>query len=460
MSVLFYKIRDLSLYYRHHYIPQYVLATKFKYQTVYVLSKLISFFFIVVLFFFSRKKYHSKIKLFKQQLIPEMILNDHSNKHLHCFVALSGGELTQIVPLLNKIIDLNKNQKIALLVGGETGLIERAREMCKTDIIVCPLPLDIGFSTNIFVKKNKPDLMIFVENVYSPILAKTAKKNHIKNILISGLTRRATRNHPIYKRAFGLSFQKYIDNFYLKSELDIDYLRGIGVEEKKIRVLGNLKYSNFEIKQKEINKFSFIRESITRNDSKIVVIGSASFEERHIIVDVIKEVQTNSLPISFILCPRYDYIVNIYERMLTGNGIATIRISDLDSEKSNLLNKVILVDTFGELNDIYNISDIAILGGSFAMRYNTGFSQNILEPIIKSVPVIFGEYTLQFDDIVHEINQFSSFSSCKDVSEIIQSLEKLNKDDKFFSDLVQQQLKTIKEQDNVFDRYLNLFIDE
>jgi len=392
--------------------------------------------------------------------MPEMILNDSSNKSLHCFVALSGGELTQIVPLLNKICDLNTNYKIALLVGGETDLIQRAEETCKIGITVCPLPLDIGFSTNIFVKRNKPDLMIFIENVYSPILAKTSKKFHVKNILISGLTRRATRNHPIYKRAFGLSFEKYIDNFYLKSELDIDYLREIGVEEKKIQVLGNLKYSNVLTKSKEINKFSFIRESISRDDKKIVAIGSASFEERQIIVDVIKAAKTNSLPISFILCPRYNYTVDIYERMLLSNGIATIRISDLNREKSNLLNKVILLDTFGELNDIYNISDIAILGGSFVMRYNTGFSQNILEPIINSIPVIFGDYTLQFDDLVYEINQFSSFSSCKGVSEIIQSLEKLTQDDKFFSDLVQHQLKIIKEQDNVFDRYLNLFTDE
>ena len=41
-----------------------------------------------------------------------MISNDHSNKPLYCFIALSGGELTQIVPLLNKIFDLRPEKII------------------------------------------------------------------------------------------------------------------------------------------------------------------------------------------------------------------------------------------------------------------------------------------------------------------------------------------------------------
>ena len=86
--------------------------------------------------------------------------------------------------------------------------------------------------------------MIFVENVYSPILAKVSHEMGIKNILLSGLIREQTKDHPIYRRAFGLQFEKYIDHFYVKSDLDIPLLSDRGIGDEHITVSGNLKYSD------------------------------------------------------------------------------------------------------------------------------------------------------------------------------------------------------------------------
>jgi 3-deoxy-D-manno-octulosonic-acid transferase len=59
------------------------------------------------------------------------------------------------------------------------------------------------------------------------------------------------------------------------------------------------------------------------------------------------------------------------------------------SEDKSFSSDMILVDAMGELNNIYNISDIAILGGAFAE--NVG-GHNPLEPAYFGCKIITGKH--------------------------------------------------------------------
>jgi len=59
------------------------------------------------------------------------------------------------------------------------------------------------------------------------------------------------------------------------------------------------------------------------------------------------------------------------------------------SEEKNFFADMILVDAMGELNNIYNISDIAILGGAF--KDDVG-GHNPLEPAFFGCKIITGKH--------------------------------------------------------------------
>src|SRR6202043_2600055 len=57
---------------------------------------------------------------------------------------------------------------------------------------------------------------------------------------------------------------------------------------------------------------------------------------------------------------------------------------------------VFLVDTIGELAALYALADIAFVGGSLVPRGG----HNIIEPALHGVPIVVGNHTENFRDIV------------------------------------------------------------
>jgi len=63
---------------------------------------------------------------------------------------------------------------------------------------------------------------------------------------------------------------------------------------------------------------------------------------------------------------------------------------------SPLNGSVLLIDSIGELANLYALADLAIVGGSFV----PAGGHNILEPAQHGVPIIVGPHTENFRDIV------------------------------------------------------------
>jgi 3-deoxy-D-manno-octulosonic-acid transferase len=57
---------------------------------------------------------------------------------------------------------------------------------------------------------------------------------------------------------------------------------------------------------------------------------------------------------------------------------------------------VVLIDTIGELAALYGLADVAFVGGSLVPRGG----HNIIEPAQQGVPIIVGNHTENFRDIV------------------------------------------------------------
>ena len=124
-----------------------------------------------------------------------------------------------------------------------------------------------------------------------------------------------------------------------------------------------------------------------------MLAGSTHKPENPIVIKTFKELKSNFSDLKLLIAPRHLERVGEIEALLNAAGIRFGHRSK-DNKFSDEIDAIIL-DTLGELKNMYAISDVAYIGGSFC---NTG-GHNPLEASIWNVPVISGNIVFNFKDI-------------------------------------------------------------
>jgi 3-deoxy-D-manno-octulosonic-acid transferase len=96
--------------------------------------------------------------------------------------------------------------------------------------------------------------------------------------------------------------------------------------------------------------------------------------------------------LALVLAPRHPERVGDVVGLLKSRGLAAVRRSDLPARRSP--GAVIVLDTVGELAQLYAIADVVFVGGSLAPLGG----HNMLEPALRGKPVLFGPHTHNFRD--------------------------------------------------------------
>ncbi len=169
-----------------------------------------------------------------------------------------------------------------------------------------------------------------------------------------------------------------VEIIYAQSEVDKN--RFIALGAKNIEVIGNIKLAG-EIKKTK----SYIKPA----DVELIVAGSTHPQEEEAVLKAFvayKKVTPNA---KLVIVPRHpERFVSVYELMqkyADESALSIEKFSHTQAFESDL----ILVDMMGELNNIYAISDVAILGGAF--REDVG-GHNPLEPAYFGCKIITGKH--------------------------------------------------------------------
>jgi 3-deoxy-D-manno-octulosonic-acid transferase len=95
-----------------------------------------------------------------------------------------------------------------------------------------------------------------------------------------------------------------------------------------------------------------------------------------------------------ILAPRHPERFGEVAELLEGLGIRFWRRTLCGGD--SIVSGVLLIDTIGELAALYALADVAFVGGSLVPRGG----HNIIEPALQGVPIVVGNHTENFRDIV------------------------------------------------------------
>ena len=188
-------------------------------------------------------------------------------------------------------------------------------------------------------------------------------------------------------------FRSQIDIFLAQTDEDRKRLIDIGAPAERVQVSGNLKF-DIELPAAPPVVAS-LRAAFARDQaSPIIVCGSTVEGEEPLLMRAFENVLASHPRAVMILAPRHPERFNGVDAMLKQLGVRFWRRSLWSGE--SLAGGVLLVDTIGELAALYGVADITFVGGSLVPRGG----HNIIEPAQHGVPIVVGNHTENFRDIV------------------------------------------------------------
>jgi 3-deoxy-D-manno-octulosonic-acid transferase len=322
--------------------------------------------------------------------------------------AVSVGEVMAAIPLLKKLREKYPSKSLMLSTITDTGQ-KVARERVPEGTMVFYLPFDIPIILKKVFERMRPELLITIETELWPNLFKISRQYGIPVILMNG--RISEKSLKGYKKA-SFFMKEVLSNvalFCMQSEMDAERISSIGVNEERIKVLGNFKF--------DIRPPSKIPEWSEGMKGPVLIAGSTHEGEEEFLISVYMKLKKDFTDLNLILAPRHPERFKDVEDLLRSKGVSFIKrsafISELrtpNSELQILKGTVILLDTVGELSAVYGISDIAIIGKSFK-----GYGgQNPLEPAYWGKPIVCGLHMENFPFIKDFYREGAAFEVDED----------------------------------------------
>ena len=280
------------------------------------------------------------------------------------FHVCSLGEARALKPILK----LLENEDIKITTVTHTGQAE-ARKY-DADVRYLPYEMFLPF----WAKKQK--VLVVLEAEFWYMLFSVMRAKGVKVILLNARISEKSAKKYLQFAWFYKKMLQHVEIIYAQSEADKN--RFIALGAKNIEVIGNIKLAGEIKKSKEYEKPSI----------ETIVAGSTHDGEEQSVLKSFVEYRKQS-DSKLIVVPRhperFELVYELMKSQATANGLTLSRFS----QNKEFSTDMILIDAMGELNNIYAISDVAILGGAF--KDDVG-GHNPLEPAHFGCKIITGKH--------------------------------------------------------------------
>jgi len=290
------------------------------------------------------------------------------------FHSCSHGETVALKPIFEKFSKEDINLSVITNTGFEQGLklVDNVRYL--------PFELFLPF----WIKKKKVLVVMEAELWYMLFLV--AKSKGAKTILLNA--RISDKSYSSYKK-FSFLYKhifKHIDKIFAQSQTDKQRLEELG--GKNIEVIGNIKLANLPKVTVQLEKPQGI----------VITAGSTHRGEEELILN-----SWDKSMGKLIIVPRhperFDEVYSLIETKYTNSDISYHRYSQNEDFSSD----IVLIDAMGQLNNIYAISDVVILGGGFI---KSAGGHNPIEPAFFGTILISGKTIFNQKSLFECVNDY------------------------------------------------------
>ena len=337
-----------------------------------------------------QKKYLSNLpERFGRKFPPELISgNIPDSKEKSIWVhAVSVGEVLAVLPLTQLL--KKKYPELRLVVSTTTLTGQKlARERMAFADAIFFFPLDWRGPVRRTLAAANPATVIIVETEIWPNFLRECRRAGVPVAFVNG--RLSERSFRGFNRALTFSagmlagfLKKVLSDatlFLMQSANDAERLVALGAPMERVQVTGNLKY---DLAAPAAGPLSVWLESqVAGSDRRPVVIaGSVLANEEPLVLRAFAQVEREFPRALFILAPRKPEQFDNAAAIVEGTGRKVLRRSNLSLNGSsgstlNVPGNVLLLDSIGELAELYRVADAVFVGGSLV----PSGGHNILEP--------------------------------------------------------------------------------
>jgi 3-deoxy-D-manno-octulosonic-acid transferase len=307
--------------------------------------------------------------------------------------AASVGEVRAAAPLVRALKTGAPARKVLLSTFTATG--HRIAAQTEGVDAAIFLPLDFPWTVRQALTRIHPALLVFIETEIWPNLLRESFRRGIPTLLLSGrLSAKAfsryARWRPFFRRVLGC-----FTFFGMQSSEDAARLKELGADEKKISVVGSLKFAAGGVD----DRFQSLISTRAPN-GYLFVAGSTHRGEEEILLEVFAAARARFPMLSMVIAPRHPERFAEVEKLLRGSPFGFHRKCQVQPDRY-FEKDILLLDTVGELLDFFAAADIAFVGGSLV---DAG-GHNVLEPARFQKPVLFGPHMSNFERIAGEMKQ-------------------------------------------------------
>lgn len=302
------------------------------------------------------------------------------------------GEIRSLKPLIEKI-----SLHVNLTTTTQTGFNEA--KTLADDSRYLPFEIWLPFWVQ------KPKALIVTEAELWPLLFITPKLKGVKTFLINArISDNSYKNYKKYRFIYAFIFS-FIDTVFAQSQDDKNRLLELGA--KNIIINGNIKTAS-------IPK---ITHNFQKPTKQVITLASTHENEEELILNALK-IQNNFM---IIVAPRHPERFERVDKFLQKSAKERNLSYKKFSRDGFCECDIFLCDVLGELINIYAITSITILGGSFIDGLG---GHNPLEPAFFENTIISGKYIFNQKALYDQVKNIY-FSDTSNLDELLkQKLQK------------------------------------
>ncbi|MBI5235905.1 MAG: 3-deoxy-D-manno-octulosonic acid transferase [Deltaproteobacteria bacterium] len=298
------------------------------------------------------------------------------------FHAISVGETKAVVPVLRLFKESHPDMKVVFSTVTMTGNRCALKECSGLVDALIYFPLDLSWVVNRTIRLVNPRALIVVEKEIWPNMILSLSRRAVPVIIVNG-----TISERSFKRfmRFGFLFREVfsaLGYFAARTKEDCERAIRAGVPHERAGNVGNIKYDMAPPDSTSEHRVRLLSSMALLPEDLVIVAGSTHKGEEEMILRAYAGLKPRFKTLKLVLVPRHPERFNEVEALIRNTGSAFCRRSNITAGA-----EIILLDTVGELMNVYSIAAIAFVGGSLVKGVG---GHNLLEPALHAKPVIYG----------------------------------------------------------------------
>jgi len=280
-------------------------------------------------------------------------------------------------------------------------------------------PVDLPGPVRRALDAARPRFFIAIETELWPNFLRALAGRRIPAMIANG--RISDRSFRRYHRVRWLMRRvlAHVSVFAMQSEEDARRIVALGAPPERVVVTGNLKSDLLP----EASDDAGWRERLGLGArDRLWIAGSTHRGEETMVLDAFVRAKASHAGLALLVAPRHPERTGEVEELIRDRGLIAVRRSRLPREREP--GAVTILDTVGELAQIYALAEVVFVGGSLVPVGG----HNVLEPALRGKPVLFGPHTSNFREGAELLQRSGGGLVVKDGEELARELARLLED--------------------------------